>query len=232
MKPQFLLLWASARGFSCGGCCVFTEWVIQESTCTHEKFRVYFQMLYVFTPVLLSLTDQPCDRLRENYTGVGISGDSIHLKAGYHTHQSTMPAFFFIYMISILSLWANYLACVLFLLLLLLLSRIRRVRLCNLMDSSPPGSRIPGILQERILEWVAISFSNAWEWRVKLNSLSHVQLYETPWTVAYQAPPSVGFSRQEYWCEFPLPSLACVLSGLIDSILDLLSSRPTHFLIF
>ena len=144
-----------------------------------------------------------------------------------------MPAFFFFFIWSQFChceqiIWLVYSSCV----LLRLLSRISCVRFCNLMDNSPPGSPIPGILQARTLEWVAISFSNAWEWRVKLNSLSHVQLYETPWTVAYQAPPSVGFSRQEYWCEFPLPSPACVLSGLIDSILDLLSSRPTHFLIF
>ena len=71
--------------------------------------------------------------------------------------------------------------------------------LCNPIDGSPPGSPIPGILQTRTLEWVAISFSNAQEWKVKVKSLSHVQLLVTPWTAAYQAPPSMGFSRQEYW---------------------------------
>ena len=73
-------------------------------------------------------------------------------------------------------------------------------------DSSPAGSSIPGILQARTLEWVAISFSNTWKWKVKVKSFSHVQLLETPWTVAYQAPPSKGFSRQEYWSGVPLPS--------------------------
>ena len=62
-----------------------------------------------------------------------------------------------------------------------------------------------GILQARILEWVAISFSNAWKWKVKVNSLSRVQLFRTPWTTAYQAPPPMGFSRQEYWSGLPLP---------------------------
>ena len=71
--------------------------------------------------------------------------------------------------------------------------------LCNPIDSSPPGSPIPGILQARTLEWVAISFSNAWKWKAKVKSLSHVQLLATPWAAAYQAPPSTGFSRQEYW---------------------------------
>ena len=66
---------------------------------------------------------------------------------------------------------------------------------------------IPGILQARALEWVAISFSNAWKWKVKVKSLSHVWLFETPWTAAYQAPPSMGFSRQEYWSGVPLPSV-------------------------
>ena len=75
-------------------------------------------------------------------------------------------------------------------------------------DSIPPGSPVPGILQARTLEWVAISFSNAWKWQVKVKSLSHVWLLETPWTAAYQAPPSTGFSRQEYWSGVPLPSPA------------------------
>ena len=80
--------------------------------------------------------------------------------------------------------------------------------LCDPIDGSPPGSPVPGILQARTLEWVAISFSNAWNWRVKVKSLSRVWLLvTTPWTTAYQAPPSMGFSRQEYWSEVPLPSL-------------------------
>jgi len=77
--------------------------------------------------------------------------------------------------------------------------------LCDPIDSSPPGSPIPGTLQARTLEWVAISFSNAWKWKVKVKSLSHVRLLATPWTAAFQAPPSMGFSRQEYWNGVPLP---------------------------
>ena len=80
--------------------------------------------------------------------------------------------------------------------------------LCDPIDSSPPRSPVPGILQARTLEWVAISFSNAWKWKVTVKSLSHVQLLATPWTAAYQAPPSMGFSRQEYWSGVPLPSLS------------------------
>ena len=75
--------------------------------------------------------------------------------------------------------------------------------LCNPIDGSPPGSAIPGILQARTLEWVAISFSNAWKWKVKVKSLSQVRLLATPRTAAHQAPPSMGFSRQEYWSGFP-----------------------------
>ena len=75
--------------------------------------------------------------------------------------------------------------------------------LCDLIDRSPLGSPIPGILQARTLEWVAISFSNAWKWKVKGKSLSRVRLLVTPWTSAYQAPPSMGFSRQEYWSGVP-----------------------------
>ena len=78
--------------------------------------------------------------------------------------------------------------------------------LCDPIDGSPPGSAVPGILQARILEWVAISFSNAWKRKVKVKSFSHVRLLATPWTAAYQAPPSMGFSRQEYWSGVPLPS--------------------------
>ena len=73
-------------------------------------------------------------------------------------------------------------------------------------DGSPPGSPVPGILQARTLEWVAISFSNAGKWKVKVKSLSRVRLFATPWTAAYQAPLSMGFSRQEYWSGLPLPS--------------------------
>ena len=84
--------------------------------------------------------------------------------------------------------------------------------LCDPIDGSPPGSPIPGILQARTLEWVAISFSNAWKWKVKGKSLSGVQLLATPWTAAYQAPLSMGFSRQEYWSGVPLPSLIYMYS--------------------
>ena len=78
--------------------------------------------------------------------------------------------------------------------------------LCDPIDGSPPGSPVPGILQARTLEWVAIPFSNAWKWKVKVKSLSCVQPWVTPWTVAHQTPPTIGFSRQEYWSGLPFPS--------------------------
>ena len=71
--------------------------------------------------------------------------------------------------------------------------------LCDPLDGSPPGSPVPGILQARTLEWVAISFSNAGKWKVKVKSLSRVRLSETPWTAAHQATPSMGLFRQECW---------------------------------
>ena len=78
--------------------------------------------------------------------------------------------------------------------------------LCNPVDGSTPGSPISGILQARTLEWVAISFSSTWKWKVKLKLLSRVRLLATSWTAAYQVPPSTGLSRQEYWSGVPLPS--------------------------
>ena len=84
--------------------------------------------------------------------------------------------------------------------------------LCDPIDGSPPGSS-PGILQARTLEWVDISFSNAWKWKVKVKLLSRVWLLATPGTAAHQAPPSMGFSRQEYWSGVPLPS-PCLDSGI------------------
>ena len=78
--------------------------------------------------------------------------------------------------------------------------------LCDPVDGSSPGSPVSGIPQTRTLEWVTISFSNAWKWKVKVKSLSLVRFLATPWTAAYQAPPSMGFSRQEYWSGVPLPS--------------------------
>ena len=90
--------------------------------------------------------------------------------------------------------------------LLLLLSCFSRVRLCDPIDGSPPGSPVPGILQARTLECVAISFSSAWKWKVTVKSFSCVRLLATSWTAAYHALPSMGFSRQEYWSGLPLPS--------------------------
>ena len=83
--------------------------------------------------------------------------------------------------------------------------------LCDPIDSSPPGPVVLGILQARTLKWVAISFFNAWKWKVKVKSLSRVWLFTTPWTAAYQARLSMGFSSQEYWSRVPLPSLAALL---------------------
>ena len=86
--------------------------------------------------------------------------------------------------------------------------------LCDSIDGSPPGSPIPKILQARTLEWVAISFFNAWKWKVKGKLLSRVWLLVTPWTAAYQAPPSMEFSRQEYWSGVPLTSPHWTLTNL------------------
>ena len=94
--------------------------------------------------------------------------------------------------------------------------------LCDPIDGSPPSSPVPGIRQARTLEWVAISFSSAWKWKVKVKPLSHVWLLATPRTAAYQAPPSMGFSRQEYWSGVPLPSPS--LSPRLSQ------KRPKHIL--
>ena len=94
--------------------------------------------------------------------------------------------------------------------------------LCNSIDGSPPGSPVPGILQARTLEWVAISFSNAWKWKVKGKSLSHVRPSATSWTATYQAPPPMGFSRQEYWS-----GGAIAFRGFINYIKDL-GHYPTY----
>ena len=100
--------------------------------------------------------------------------------------------------------------------------------LCDHIDGSPPGSPVPGILQARTLEWVAISFSNAWKWKMKVKSLSHVWLLATPWTVAHQAPPSMGFSRQEYWNGVPLPSPSVLATQHIYSDIGTGTSHLAH----
>ena len=133
--------------------------------------------------------------------------------------------------------------------LLLLYLNHHHHTLCDLIDSSPPGSAVPGILQARTLEWVAISFSNAWKWKVQVKSLSRVWLLATPWTAAHQAPPSMGFSWQEYWCgchclpilapvkmqiSFRLRSVSCPLAHLWTFVLSgykqchISSSTTTH----
>ena len=97
--------------------------------------------------------------------------------------------------------------------------------LCEPRDGSPPGSPVPGILQARSLEWVAISSSNAWKWKVKVKLLSCVRLIATPWTATHQAPPSMGFSRQEYWSGVPLPSPEFLQRRAISKELKDLSMR-------
>ena len=87
--------------------------------------------------------------------------------------------------------------------------------LCDPIDGSPPGSAVPRTLQARTLEWVAISFSNAWKWKVKVKPLSRARLLATPLTAAYQAPSSMGFSGQEYWSGLPLPSLVLYNRSLL-----------------
>ena len=100
--------------------------------------------------------------------------------------------------------------------------------LCDPIDGSPPDSPVPGIFQARTLEWVVISFSNAWQWKVKvkLKLLSRVQPLATPWTIAHQAPPSMGFSRQEYWSGVPLPSPSCVNTEIQ------IKTKSYHYTIF
>ena len=106
--------------------------------------------------------------------------------------------------------------------------------LCDPIDGSPPGSLVPGILQAITLEWVAISFSNAWKWKVKMKSLSGVQLLATPWTAAYQGPPFMWFSRQEYWSGVPLPSPGLITEPLLILQLKYEATvcRPVAFFIF
>ena len=111
------------------------------------------------------------------------------------------------------------------LLLLLLLSLRLCLTLCDPIEGSPPGSPVPVIPQVRTLEWVAISFSNAWKWKVKGQSLSRVWLLATSWTAAYQAPVPMGFSRQEYWSGVPLPSPLRCLGWSFGAFLG---KKPTH----
>ena len=139
MKPQLLPLWAppsvsSYGGCSCGGFCVFPEWVIQERTCTQDKVQSLFFRSYTSSLLyLLSLTGQPCDSSREKYTGVALSGDVIHLGSSWRlaTIPINPPCQPF-YIWSQLCyyewiIWLVYTSCVL---LLLLLSRFSCVPLC------------------------------------------------------------------------------------------------------
>ena len=125
-----------------------------------------------------------------------------------------------VYILAVVAIWESLELCSLFneCMLLLLLSHFSRVRLCDPIDVSPRGSPVPGILQARTPEWVAISFSNAGKWKVRVKSLSHVWLLVTPWTAAHQAPPSMGFSRQEYWSGLPFPTSGDLPDPEIESL--------------
>ena len=96
------------------------------------------------------------------------------------------------------------------LVLLLLLNCFSCVRLCATPEMAAHQAPCPWDSPGKNTDWVAISFSSSWKWKVKVKSLSRVRLFETPWTAAYQAPPSMGFSRQEYWSGVPLPSPICM----------------------
>ena len=109
--------------------------------------------------------------------------------------------------------------------LLLLLSHVSRVQLCATPQTAAHQAPIPGILQARTLEWVAISFSSAWKWKAKVKSLSHVRLFTTPWTIAHQAPLSMGFPRQEYWSGLPLLSLRSKLEFIYFYLLKVFNWR-------
>ena len=104
--------------------------------------------------------------------------------------------------------------------------------LCYPRDSSPPGSPVPGILQARTLEWVAISFSNAWKWKVKVKLLSRVWLLATAWTAAHQVPLPMGFSRQEYWSGVPSPSLGEALYSQQKQDQELTGAQITNSLLW
>ena len=99
--------------------------------------------------------------------------------------------------------------------------------LCDPIDGSPSGSPVPGILQARTLEWIAIFFSQAWKWKWSHSVVSDLV---TPWTAAHQAPPSMGFSRQEYWSGVPLPSpnicLAASLFSHCPTLCDPIDGSP------
>ena len=97
--------------------------------------------------------------------------------------------------------------------------------LCDPIDSSPPGSPVPGILQARTLEWVAISFSNTWKWKVKVKLLSRVRLLATPWTAAYQAPVLMGFSRAPQNTTHSLEMVCWVEEGGMKTEISIFISR-------
>ena len=104
--------------------------------------------------------------------------------------------------------------------------------LCDPIDGSAPGSPVPGILQARTLEWVAISFSSAWKWKVKVKLLSRVWLLATAWTAAHQVPLPMGFSRQEYWSGVPSPSLGEALYSQQKQDQELTGAQITNSLLW
>ena len=131
-----------------------------------------------------------------------------------HSHPVSYSIFLFSTYLPIISQSSVHLPVYLWIYLLSAAAAAKSLQscptLCDPTDGSPPGSPIPGILKARTLEWVAIFFSNVWKWKVKVKSLSPV--VATWWTAAYQAPPSMGFPRQEYWSGVPLPSLTYYLA--------------------
>ena len=175
---------------SCGHCWVFqTCWHIECSTFTASFFRIWNSSTGIPSPPLALFLVMLCKAHLTSHSRMSSSRSAITpswLSGSWRSFLYSSVYSCHLFLISFASFAAaaakSLQSC---------------PTLCDPINGSPPGSPIPGILQARVLEWVAISFSNAWKWKVKVKSLSHIRLLATPWTAAYQAPPSMGFSRQE-----------------------------------
>ena len=228
---------------SCGHCWVFQIcWHIKGSTLSASSFRIWNSSTGILLPPLaLFIVILPKVHLTSHSRMSGLRWEitPLWLPVSLSTfgYSSFVYSCHFFFRFTLLVLYCAHLCMKCSLGISNFLEEISAAKslqscptLCDPIDSSPPRSPVPGILQARTLEWVATSFSNALKWKVKVKLLSRVQLFATPWTAAYQAVHGIFQARGLEWGAIAFSKRSLVFAILLPSSISLHWSLRKAFL--